>query len=108
MAGLTHDQGEYLLERLSQVARVAGAPLDKEHCARPNLVIVITSKPDALIKGWGQHRNAFGGVRGSLAKFDRFADKPRPVRVWYNHDFGDGADGSAASRSSQTSSRWSR
>jgi hypothetical protein len=61
MAGLTHDQGEYLLERLSQVARVAGAPLDKEHCARPNLVIVITSKPDALIKGWGQHRNAFGG-----------------------------------------------
>jgi len=24
-------------------------------------------EPDALIKGWGERRNAFGGVRGSAA-----------------------------------------
>jgi len=35
-----------------------------------------------------------------LAKFDRFADKARPVRVWYNHDFGDAADGSAVTKGS--------
>jgi hypothetical protein len=92
VAGLTHDEGEFLLQRLSQIARDAGVPLDNEHCGRPNLVVVITPKPDALVKAWGGHRNAFGGVRGSAAKFRRFSDKPRPVRVWYNHDFGGGDD----------------
>jgi hypothetical protein len=100
VAGLTRDEGEYLLQRMSQIARAAGAPLDKEHCARPNLVIVVTSKPDALIKAWGDRRSAFGGVRGSRAKFSRFADKPRPVRVWYNHDFGDGGGTSAVTKGS--------
>ena len=93
-------RGEYVLQQASQIARAAGAPLDKEHCVRPNLVIVVTSKPEALIKAWGDRRNAFGGVRGSLAKFSRFAGKPRPVRVWYNHDFGSGGDTSAVTKGS--------
>jgi len=92
VAGLTREEGEFMLERLSQIARTAGAKLDNEHCARPNLVVVVTSNPDALIKGWGERRNAFGGVRGSAAKFTRLAARPRPVWVWYNHDFGGGAD----------------
>jgi hypothetical protein len=78
VAGLTREEGEYLLQRVSQIARAAGAPLDKEHCARPNLAIVVTSKPEALIKAWGARRSAFGGVRGYPAKFSRFAEKPRP------------------------------
>lgn len=100
VAGLTRDEGEYLLQRLSQIARTVGAPLDKEHCARPNLVIFVTSKPEALIKAWGDRRSAFGGVRSSVAKFGRFADKPRPVRVWYNHDFGGGSGTSAVTKGS--------
>jgi hypothetical protein len=100
VAGLTREEGEYVLARVSQIARAAGAPLDKEHCARPNLVIVVTSKPDALIKAWGDRRSAFGGVRGSLTKFSRFADKPRPVRVWYNHDFADGGGTATLTRGS--------
>jgi hypothetical protein len=100
VAGLTRDEGEFVLQRVSQIARAAGAPLDKEHCVRPNLVIVVTSKPQALVKSWGDRRNAFGGVRGSLAKFNRFAGKPRPVRVWYNHDFGSAGDTSAVTKGS--------
>jgi hypothetical protein len=54
VAGLTRDEGEYLLQRLSQIARTVGAPLDKEHCARPNLVIFVTSKAGSADQSLGR------------------------------------------------------
>jgi len=88
VAGLGKDQGEFILARLSQAAQAAGAPLDGEKC-RPNLYVVFSNAPDELIETWRAHsRRAFGGVRGTKAAVDRFAARKRPVRVWYNREFG--------------------
>jgi hypothetical protein len=38
VAGLPYDDGEYILSRLSQIARAAGVPLAPESCS-PNLHI---------------------------------------------------------------------
>jgi hypothetical protein len=92
VAGLGKDQGEFILARLSQAAQAAGAPLDGEKC-RPNLYVVFTNEPDELISKWRTRSSrAFGGVRGTPAAVDRFAASKRPVRVWYNREFGS-ADG---------------
>src|SRR5580658_6342294 len=88
VAGLTQEQGEFILARLSQIARQAGAPLDREHCVQPNLVVIVTPNPEELLKAWNQHHHVFTGPRESEARFQSFRHKPRPVRVWYNHDFG--------------------
>lgn len=86
--GLTREQGEFVLERLSQIASQAGAPLDKEGCVQPNLAVVVAQNPDKLLEDWNRHHRMFVGPRESEARFQRFRHQPRPIRVWYNHDFG--------------------
>jgi hypothetical protein len=88
VAGMPRAQAEFVLARISQAAHTAGAPLAGEKC-RPNLYVVFTRAPDALIKTWRARNSAtFGGVRGSVAAFDHFTASRRPLRVWYNEQFG--------------------
>src|SRR5580700_4665673 len=46
VSGLPKQDGEFILERLSEIARAAGVPLsDNEHC-RPNLYVLVTDDPE--------------------------------------------------------------
>lgn len=83
--GLSRDEGEFVLWRISDVARTAGVPLAGEHC-RPNLVVAMTVDPAKLLRQLPAHdlRLMFGdsgpGVIGE------FISEPRAVRVWYSAD----------------------
>lgn len=86
VAGLPGSQGEFVLTRISAVARTAGVPLAPQEC-RPNLYVVVTATPDKLLSLWQhRHRQLFGGA--SPTEVRDFLKKPRPVRVWYNVNFG--------------------
>jgi hypothetical protein len=87
VTGLARDKGEFILQRLSQIAVAAGVPLDSEKCSA-NLAVVVTSDPDTLIRAWGEHRRAVTGLRETPQAFRRFQQSRRPVRVWRNHDWG--------------------
>src|SRR6201999_3215495 len=50
VSGLPRDEGEFVLARLSEIARAAGAPLGEENC-RPNLFIVVTPNPKKILQG---------------------------------------------------------
>jgi hypothetical protein len=90
--GLSKDQGEYILARLSQIGRTAGVPLAPEKC-RPNLYVIVTSDPGALLRKWRVHDpNVFNIRKSGAGALKRFIDKPRPIRVWYNPVF-EGARG---------------
>ena len=93
VAGLTAEQGEVVLARVSEIARKAGAPLAPEHC-EANLVIVVTPEPAKFIESWrSQSRgNIFGDAAPMTVR--HFIESTRPVRVWYNDLIGDqdGAD----------------
>jgi len=93
VAGLSSEAGEFILARLSQVAREAHAPLAPEHC-RPNLYIVVTSDPDLLIEKWVKRdRRSFNTCSG-FGYIREFLHSRRPVRVLYNAALrsSDGAD----------------
>jgi hypothetical protein len=81
VAGLPRDQGEFILQRLSQAVLAAGAPLAPRNC-RANFYIVLTSEPDKLLQLWGKrdHR-LFSGV--TSARVERFLNTPGPIRAWY-------------------------
>jgi hypothetical protein len=51
VAGLNKEQGEFVLARLSEIAKTAGAPLGAETC-KPNLYVIVTSDPELLLKQW--------------------------------------------------------
>lgn len=87
VAGLPNDQGEYVLARLSQVARDAHVPLAGEHCNRPNLLVVVTDQPDALAKKWAEHDRTRLNTCNGQGYLRDFVNSQRPVRAYYNGKF---------------------
>ena len=85
VAGLSREDGEFMLRRLSQIAVSVGAPLAAEGC-KPNLYVVVSSAPDALLKAWSKRdvtmfdsADDHGGV-----EIRNFLNAKLPVRAWYN------------------------
>jgi hypothetical protein len=90
VAGLNKQQGEFVLARLSKIAKSVGAPLGSETC-KPNFYVIVAPDPELLLKEWW-HRgpDLFAGEMGANVK--RFLATARPIRVWYSADTR-GADG---------------
>jgi len=82
VGGLPHDDGEFILRRLSSVALAAGAPLGPASC-KPNFYVIVTSAPDALLKAWSQRDTTMFGEESGL-KIHKFLNASIPIRVWYN------------------------
>jgi hypothetical protein len=71
VSGLPRQEGEFVLGRVSEIARDAGVPLAAEHC-RPNFFVIVT--PD-IKKFLGDPKKWSGmSVFGT----------PQAVRVWYS------------------------
>jgi len=89
VTGLAGHSGEFVLERLSEIARTAAVPLAGEHC-RPNLFIYVTTEPKTLLQAMENRYFArvFGNATLSQvatpSQVDEFINTPRPVRVWHN------------------------
>jgi hypothetical protein len=82
VSGLPYEDGEYVLARLSQIARDAGASLAGEVCS-VNLRVVVTSVPDELAAEWSKRNPAMFGD-ASTSKLRQFLKTTAAVRVWYN------------------------
>ncbi len=92
VSGLPQQEGEFILARVSEVARQAAVPLAGESC-RPNLFVVVTADPKGLLKRWADRNpiriEVFDGATYPLggapqSVIDEFITTPRAVRVWYN------------------------
>jgi hypothetical protein len=95
VAGLPRDRGEFILTRVSQVAKGAQAPLAGEHC-NPNFYVVVTDQPDALLKKWSRHDPTLLDKRNGMGYAKHALEARKPIRVWYNAQFRS-ADGAALS-----------
>lgn len=83
VAGLSGERGEFILARLSQIARDSHVPLAGEHC-RPNLYVVVTGAADLLVDRWTKRdRGMFNSCNG-YGYVREFLRSRRPVRVFYN------------------------
>jgi hypothetical protein len=87
VAGLPASDGEYILTRVSTVARMVGAPLAPEHC-KANLMIVVTSDPEGVLKAWSKRDvRMFGEEADQGSTKVREFKASAPIRVWYNTEF---------------------
>jgi hypothetical protein len=91
--GLPPEEVEFVLGRISEIARAAGVPKGGESC-RPNLFVVVTADPKGLLEGWNDRndtrlgvfngatwRNDLNGAPQSVV--EPFINTPRAARVWY-------------------------
>jgi hypothetical protein len=90
VSGLPGPEGEFILERFTEIGRKAGAPLAGERCM-PNLYILVTIQPEELLHAMEKRNRAFtfghqnaGGALTPASIVDEFIATPRAVRVWYN------------------------
>jgi hypothetical protein len=83
VAGLSREAGEFMLARLSQIARDSHAPLAAEHC-RPNLYVVVTGNPNLLVEKWTKRdRSMFNSCNG-YGYVREFLQSRQPIRAFYN------------------------
>jgi hypothetical protein len=84
VTGLPQDMAEYILGRLSEIARAAGVPLARESCHHENLFIIVNKDPETYLREQEQQHGAaiFGGAAPML--INEFIATPRPVRTWYD------------------------
>jgi hypothetical protein len=88
VAGLAAEDSRIVAEHLSQISNAAGAPLARARC-RPNLIVVATSEPDDVLKEWyARDKRLFGDATSEQIRQFLGSSQSRPVRVWYNIDWG--------------------
>lgn len=83
VAGFNHQVGEFILYRLSNIARSVHAPLGKENC-KPNFFLLNARNPSTFLKILWRRSPRLFDTRHGIAPVKRFIDYPRPIRVWYN------------------------
>jgi len=85
VAGLPRQEGEFILARVSEIARIAQVPLGKEQC-RPNLIVLVSADPQRELQGL--HRYASSVLFGSAqpAVINEFIARPGAVKVWYKSE----------------------
>ena len=92
VAGLPHDDGQRVFDRLFHTLSSVGVAMGSAGC-RPNFFFIVSAQPDALLnEAWHKNYSLFGNQPGVRA----FIDSARPVRVWYNAGL-IGNDGSTSS-----------
>ena len=83
VSGLLRDEGEFMLGRISDIARAAGVPLAGEKC-RPNLYILVSKQPQELLRAMDRRNVWFTfGYAATNRVVDDFISKSAPVRVLY-------------------------
>jgi hypothetical protein len=84
VAGVSKELGEFVLARVSAIARTAGAPLGPEKC-KPNFFVIVSPDDPEPRLARLTHKNGgqlFNYETGEELK--KFVEISRPVRVWYN------------------------
>lgn len=89
VAGLTREQGDFILARITQEARAAHVPLAGKDC-HANLFVMVTSQPHLLLKLWWAKDRTMYDTRNGIAPVQQFIASKRPIHVWYNAGLGCG------------------
>jgi hypothetical protein len=87
VTGLRRDQDEFVLLRVSEIARAAGARLGGEKC-HPNLYVFVTDNPKEVLQAMeSRYLVIFGNAAPSSV--EQFINRPAPVKVWHKTYEGD-------------------
>lgn len=73
----------FITDRVKQIAGDAHAPVSSDPACKPNIEIVFTTTPQALIDNVRKQNEAYLGYADSAAAVDALARVTRPIQAWY-------------------------
>ena len=74
---------EFVTQRVKDVAAMVGAPVNAMQSCTPNIEIVFTTTPQALLDNVRKHETDYLGYAESSAQREKLATVTRPVQAWY-------------------------
>ena len=83
VTGLPREMAEYILLRVSEIARTVGAPLAGEKCRVQNLFIIVTKNAEVYLRELEKRHGSTVFEGAAPALINEFITTPRPVRTWY-------------------------
>ena len=83
VAGQNAHYAAFITQHIKYVALAAGAPVNTEASCEPNIEIVFTSTPQALLDTVARDSPLFLGYFTSSAQKNALATMTRPVQAWY-------------------------
>ena len=73
----------FITQRVKYIARAAGAPVNTDASCTPNIEIIFTAAPQALMDNVRQHQADYLGYVDSNAQREKLATVTRPIQAWY-------------------------
>jgi hypothetical protein len=81
--GQEPDFTAFITQRIKYVALAVGAHVNLEPSCTPNIQVVFTSTPQALLDNVRQHHASVLGYAETVAQLDKLATLTRPIQAWY-------------------------
>jgi hypothetical protein len=83
VVGQTPNFTTFITQRIKYIALAAGAPANTEASCTPNIQIVFTTTPQALLDNVRKNDPDYLGYATSSAQQDALATVTRPIQAWY-------------------------
>ena len=80
--GLTPEFDAFIITRIRQVAELVGAPLQANLFCKPNMAVLFTTKPQAVLDVVRAEKPALVGYH-SVAQMEAMTRITHPVQAWY-------------------------
>jgi hypothetical protein len=81
--GLRPEFVRFINRRLKDIARQVGAPVNGRVSCKPNIEVVFTTSPQALLDGIRKDHPAYLGYHETSAQAEQMAKVTHPIQVWY-------------------------
>jgi len=81
--GLPSGFTSFVIRRLKDVAGKVGAPVDGNASCKPNIEVVFTTAPQALLDNIKKKQSSLLGYYDNASQRDRLATVTRPIQAWY-------------------------
>ena len=82
-SGMSDDDNKSVTDRLKEVAAKVGAPISTKKTCKPNIEIVFTTTPQALLDDVKKNQENFLGYHEGPEQRDRLATVTHPIQAWY-------------------------
>jgi hypothetical protein len=83
VVGLPAEFDAFIAKRITEIATQVGAPVSKDDDCRPNIDVVFSTEPQALISDIGKRKDILLGFYWNSANLKRLATFKGAVGAWY-------------------------
>lgn len=81
--GLPDEYGAFIAKRIVEIAAQVRAPVGKVGDCKPNVHVIFTAEPQALVGDIAKRKDILLGFYWNTANLKRLATFSRPVQAWY-------------------------